>query len=137
MAHWLLKTEPSSYSLTDFESDGCTMWDGIRNAQALIYVRTMHNGDEVLIYHSGNHPAVVGTATIDGEPYPDPDENDPKLVVVDVCFRAALPTPVTLTSIKADPLFADMVLVRQPRLSIAPVSDEQWQRIMELAGLTT
>jgi predicted RNA-binding protein with PUA-like domain len=91
----------------------------------------------VLIYHSGNHPAVVGTATVDGDPYPDPEANDPKLVVVDVCFGAAVPKPVTLAAIKAEPLFAEMVLVRQPRLSIAPVSEEQWQRIAELAGLTS
>ena len=135
MAYWLLKTEPSIYSFADLQRDGCAMWDGVRNAQALIHIRSMRHGDGVLIYHSGEERTVVGTGTVDGEPYADPDESDPKLVVVDVCADRAAAKPVTLARIKADPLFADMALVRQPRLSVLPVAEEQWRRILEMAGI--
>ncbi len=135
MAYWLLKTEPSSYSFSDLERDGQTVWDGVRNAQALINVRAMHAGDQALIYHSGDERAVVGTARIESDPYPDPKAGDPKLVVVDV--RAVRPAaePLSLATIKGDAAFAGMALVRQPRLSVMPVSDTQWQRLIELAGI--
>lgn len=135
MAYWLLKTEPSIYSFEDFQADGCTMWDGIRNPQALLYIRSMKNGERVLIYHSGDERRIVGTGTIDGDPYADPDAGDPKLTVVDICVGERVSTPVTLSQVKADPLFADSVMVRQPRLSVIPISDEQWQQLAEKLGL--
>ena len=135
MANWLLKTEPSVYSFTDLLGQGCAMWDGVHNAQALGYIRKMRPGDGILIYHSGEERSIVGTAVVDTEPYPDPDAGDPKLVVVDICVGKAAPRPVSLATVRADPFFADMALVRQPRLSIVPVSDEQWARILELAGM--
>ena len=136
MAYWLLKTEPSAYSFSDLQRDGQTVWDGVRNAQALINIRAMHAGDRALIYHSGDERAVVGTAQIASDPYPDPQACDPKLVVVDVRAGQPATKPVLLADIKADPAFATMALIRQPRLSVLPVTDEQWHRLLELAGIS-
>ena len=135
MAYWLLKTDPSLYSIADLMQDERTIWDGVRNSQALIYLRAMHNGDRVLIYHSGDEPAVVGVGTIEGEPYPDPEETDPKLVVVNVRGDKQAARPLPLAKIKAEPLFANMALVRQPRLSVMPVTPAEWQRLTEMADL--
>ena len=135
MAYWLLKTEPSAYSFSDLQRDGQTVWDGVRNAQALINIRAMHAGDRALIYHSGDERAVVGTAQIASDPYPDPQAGDPKLVVVDVGADQPATKPVPLATIKADPALAAMALIRQPRLSVLPVTDEQWHRLLELAGI--
>ena len=135
MAYWLLKSEPSAYSFGDLQRDGQTVWDGVRNAQALINIRAMHAGDRALIYHSGDERAVVGTAQIVSDPYPDPRAGDPKLVVVDVRAGQPVTKPVPLATIKADPAFAGIALIRQPRLSVLPVTDEQWHRLLELAGI--
>lgn len=135
MAYWLLKTEPSSYSFTDLQRDERTRWDGVRNAQALIHLRAMRPGDEVVIYHSGDERAVVGTGKVVAGPYPDPQAHDPKLVVVDVEAGQPVPHPVALATIKVDPAFANMPLVRQPRLSVMPVTEGQWRRLLELAGM--
>jgi predicted RNA-binding protein with PUA-like domain len=135
MAYWLLKTEPSAYSFSDLQRDGETVWDGVRNAQALINIRAMHAGDRALIYHSSGERAVVGTARIVSDPYPDPQAGDPKLVVVNLRAGRTVTKPVPLATIKADPAFAGMALIRQPRLSVLPVTDEQWQRLLELAGI--
>ena len=134
MAYWLLKTEPSSYSFVDLRRDGRTVWDGVHNAQALINLRRMRAGDQVLIYHSGDERAVVGSGTIEGEPYPDPHAGDARCTVVDVRAGKPAAQPVSLSAIKADPLFADMPLVRQPRLSVLPLAEAHWQRLIELAG---
>ncbi len=133
MAYWLLKTEPSTYSYDDLERDGTTVWDGVRNAQALIHIRAMRSGDEALIYHSGEQRAVVGAATIASEPYIDPRAGDPKLMVVDVQGAGRLDKPVSLAAVKAEPLFEGMALVRQPRLSVMPVTQAQWDRLVALA----
>lgn len=135
MQYWLLKTEPSTYSFDDLRRDGQTVWDGVRNAQALIHLRAMRPGDQVLIYHSGNERAVVGTATIDGEPYADPRSGEPKHPVVNIRAGEPVKQPVPLATIKADQLFAAMALIRQPRLSVVPLTGTQWQRLIELAGL--
>lgn len=135
MAYWLLKTEPSAYSFADLQRDGLTVWDGVRNAQALIHLRAMHGGDGVLIYHSGDERAVVGSGVIESEPYADPQAADAKHIVVDVRAGQPAARPVPLATIKADPLFADMGLVGQPRLSVMPVTDAQWRRLTELAGI--
>lgn len=137
MAYWLLKTEPSTYAFRQLVEEGSTRWDGVRNAQALIHLRAMRAGDRALIYHSGDERAITGTATIATDPYPDPALGDPKLVVVDVEAGHPVVAPVSLATIKADPIFAEMPLVRQPRLSIMPLSDDQWSRLLQLAGLTS
>ena len=135
MANWLLKTEPSMYSFANLVEDERTMWDGVKNSQALNYLRAMHDGDRVLIYHSGDIPAIVGTGTVEGEPYPDPEANDPKATVINVRADRAAPKMVPLSAIRGEPLFADNPLVRQPRLGVMPITDEQWRRVLEMGGL--
>ena len=132
MAHWVLKTEPSEYGFADLVRDRRTRWEGVSNPVALKHIRAMLEGDEALIYHTGNEKALVGRARIAGAPYPDP--SDPKLVVVDVEAGAPLPRPVTLAEIKAEPAFAQLGLVRVPRLSVVPVEPAQWKRMLGMAG---
>ena len=134
MAYWILKTEPSTYSFADLERDGKTVWDGVANAQALIHIRAMQSGDEALIYHSGDERSIVGRAEIVSAPYADPQLDDPKRVVVDVEQRGRVARPITLATIKADPAFAQLGLVRQGRLSIVPVSAELWHKLIEMGS---
>jgi predicted RNA-binding protein with PUA-like domain len=131
---WLLKTEPAAYSYADLERDGATAWDGVSNNAALLHLRAMRPGDLALIYHTGDERLAVGLAEIASAPYADPRLNDPKLVVVDIKPLRRLARPVTLATIKADPAFGDFALVRQGRLSVVPVSAEQWARLLALAG---
>jgi predicted RNA-binding protein with PUA-like domain len=138
MACWLLKTEPSDYSFADLERDGTTTWDGVRNNAALKHLRAMQPGDLVFVYHTGSERQIVGVAAVQRAAYPDPqaattDERSAP-PVVDVRAVRRLPQPVTLADIKADPFFADFALVRQGRLSVVPVSDEQWARLCDMAG---
>ena len=131
---WLLKTEPDHYSYADLERDGATIWDGVANNTALMHIRTMQPGDLALIYHTGDERQAVGLAEITSAPYPDPQAGDPKLVVVDLRPLRRLPQPVTLAAVKADPAFADFALVRQGRLSVVPVTPEQWRKLLGMAG---
>jgi predicted RNA-binding protein with PUA-like domain len=133
MAYWILKTEPSTYAFDDLVREGTTVWDGVANNTALIHLRSMQPGDEALVYHSGDERALIGRARIVTGPYADPKLDDPKRVVVDVAAGARLPQPVPLATIKADPAFAQLGLVRLPRLSVVPVSDELWSRLLALA----
>ena len=133
MAHWILKTEPGDYGFDDLRRDGSTAWTGITNAQALINLRAMARGDEVLIYHSGAQKALVGRATIARAAYPDPAKKDPRLVAVDVRAGAPLPRPVTLARVKADPAFKDLLLVRNSRLSVIPVPAPLFAKLLRLA----
>ena len=134
MRYWLLKTEPDNYSYADLERDGATIWDGVGNNTALMHIRTMQPGDLALIYHTGDQRQAVGLAEITSPPYPDPRAGDPKLVVVDLRPLRRLPQPVTLAAVKADPAFADFALVRQGRLSVVPVTPEQWRKLLGMAG---
>jgi len=134
MARWLLKTEPDSYSWDQLVADKKAVWDGISNALALKHVRSMKKGDLALIYHTGDERAAVGVAEIASNPYPDPEEGDEKLVVVDIKPKKKLPHPVTLSDIKADPAFQGWDLLRIGRLSVVPVPDAMWTRIEELAA---
>ena len=134
MRFWLLKTEPDNYSYADLERDGATVWDGVGNNTALMHIRTMQPADLALIYHTGDQRQAVGLAEITSAPYADPQAGDPKLVVVDLRPLRRLPQPVTLTAVKADPAFADFALVRQGRLSVVPVTPEQWGKLLEMAG---
>lgn len=131
---WIVKSEPSAYSFADLERDGRTVWDGIRNAQALIHLRTMRKGDRVLFYHSGEGKALVGLARVGSDPHADPAAGDPKLAVVDLLPDRALRKPVPLAAVKADPALAELGLVRHSRLSVMPVSPAQWSRLLALAG---
>lgn len=130
---WLLKTEPSTYSFADLQRDKRTVWDGVKNPQALKNLGQMQKGDRLLIYHTGDEKAVVGIATALSAAYADPKKNDPKLWVVDLAPAAALPRPVTLAEIKASPKFAGWELVRLPRLSVMPVSAQHWTEIERMA----
>jgi predicted RNA-binding protein with PUA-like domain len=133
MARWLLKTEPDCYAWDNLVKDKRTVWDGVTNALALKHIRTMKKGDLALVYHTGDQRAAVGIAEIVSNPYPDPDQKDEKLVVVDLKPKSKLKQPVTLSDIKADPAFAGWDLLRIGRLSIVPVPDAMWSRIEELA----
>jgi predicted RNA-binding protein with PUA-like domain len=133
--HWILKTEPSTYGFTDLVRERRTRWEGVSNAVALKHLRSMLEGDDALIYHTGNEKSLVGLARIASAPYPDPARKDEKLVVVDVEVGKPLPRPVSLAEIKADPAFKDLGLVRLPRLSVVPVEPDQWKRLLAMAGL--
>jgi len=135
MATWLLKSDPDTYSFADLERDKKTTWDGVRNNQALIYMRQMKKGDLVLVYHSGDEKSIVGLAEITSSGYADPKHDDPKLVVVDVKFKKRAAKPVTLAQIKADRDFAGMQLVRQSRLSVMPVPEAMWKKLLTMGGL--
>jgi predicted RNA-binding protein with PUA-like domain len=134
MAHsWLLKTEPSIYSFADLQRDQRTVWDGVKNPQALKNLSQVQKGDRLFVYHTGDEKAVVGIATALSGAYADPKKNDPKLLVIDLGPSATLPRPVTLAEIKASPKFTGWELVRLPRLSVMPVSPDHWVEIERLA----
>ena len=134
MPSYLLKTEPTVYSFDDLLRERRTRWDGVANAQALMVLREMRRGDEVLIYHSNVDKAIVGLAKVAKGPYPDPDQDDPRRVVVDVRAVRALERPVTLAEIKAVAGLGDLALVRQSRLSCMPVSPAH-RRLLERLGV--
>jgi predicted RNA-binding protein with PUA-like domain len=128
--YWLFKTEPSVYSFQQLQKDKKTVWDGVANNLALKNLKDIKKGDLVFIYHTGDERQAVGIARALGGAYPDPSKKDPKLLVVDVEAVKPLPRPVTLAEVKADKQLANFDLVRNSRLSIMKVSDEQWE-IME------
>ena len=131
MAHWLMKSEPGSYGWDDLVRDGGTEWDGVRNNAARLHLRAMKVGDEAFFYHSMEERAVVGIMRVVREARPDPKDGD----WVSVAVEPVRPLgPVTLKSIKADPRLSAMELIRQSRLSVAPVRDEEWAAVLELAG---
>lgn len=135
MRYWLLKTEPSDYSFTDLENEPSgTVWDGVKNYAALKYLRDMEKGDRALIYHTGNQRRVVGTAKVTSDAYPDPEEDDPKIQVADVEVDRRLERAVPLSELRAEPVFADHPLLKQPRLSVMEISPEQWERVLELGS---
>ena len=130
MAHWLMKSEPGSYSWDDLVRDGGTDWDGVRNNAARLHLRAMKPGDKAFFYHSGDERAVVGIMEITGPGEPDGADGD--WVKIPVVPLKPL-KPVTLAAIKAEPKLAKMELIRQSRLSVAPVRDEEWATILEMA----
>jgi predicted RNA-binding protein with PUA-like domain len=132
--HWLLKTEPSTYSYADLERDKRAVWDGVSNALALKHLRSMKRGDLAFIYHTGDEKQIVGIAEVTSEPYPDPKEKDARLVVVDLKPRERLKRPVTLAEVKADAEFRDFELVRMGRLSVMPVGEERWKKLVRMAA---
>lgn len=132
MAYWLLKTEPEEFSWGMLVAREREPWTGVRNATALKNLRAMAPGDLAFIYHTGDERQVVGIAQVALAAYPDPTAADDKFVAVDVTPVRALARPVTLAQIKADPAFAEWALVRQSRLSVMPVPDELWTRILTM-----
>jgi predicted RNA-binding protein with PUA-like domain len=132
MALWLMKSEPAAYSWQDLERDGGTEWDGVRNNAARLHLKAMRAGDEAFFYHSMSDKAVVGIMRVVREAAPDPKDSD--WVSVRVEPVRALPRPVTLKEIKAEPRLTKMELLRQSRLSVAPVRPEEWALVLEMAG---
>lgn len=132
MAHWLLKSEPDSYGWDDLVRDGGTEWDGVRNNAAAAHLRAMAVGDEALFYHSGKDKAAVGIVCIARAAKKDGEEGN--WVSVRVAPLDALPHPVTLAEMKAEPALAGMAMLRQSRLSVSPVGDAEWSVLMAFAG---
>ncbi len=134
MAHWLVKSEPNTYSFADLQRDGKTVWDGVRNNAAALHLKAMKLGDEVLFYHSQEGLAVVGVAKVVEEAFLDPSDPAGRFVAVELAPVRPLPNPVTLADMKANPALAGLEMIRQSRLSVSPVSDDQWATILKMAG---
>jgi predicted RNA-binding protein with PUA-like domain len=134
MAHWLVKSEPNAYSYDDLARDGGTVWDGVRNNAAALHLKAMKVGEEVLFYHSQEGKAVVGVARVAKPAFPDKSDPTGRFVAVELAPVRALKKAVTLADMKAEPKLAGMEMLRQSRLSVSPVSDEQWKVILKMAG---
>lgn len=134
MTYWLAKTEPETFSYSDLERLGKDRWNGVRNFTALRHMRQMQPGDQVFIYHTGKEKAIVGIAEVASQPYQDPVEDDPRFIVVDVIPKQPLARPVTLKEIKTSQAFGEWELVTQSRLSVMPVSEENWHKVLEFAA---
>lgn len=149
MRHWLIKTEPSTYSIDNLAKDETTRWEGVRNFRARNYLREMKSGDLLLFYHSSaDPPGVAGVARVAREAYPDPTqfdrkskyydekstEDSPRWWLVDVAFVEKFAALVTLPEIKAEPSLEDMVLVNNSRLSVQPVEEKEFKKIKQMAG---
>ena len=126
---WLVKEEPETYNFDQFVADGKTVWSGVKNPVAQKNLRAMKKGDRVFFYHTGKEKAIVGTARVSAPAYPDPQDKSGKLVVVELVPDKKLTRPVTLAEIKATGRFPEFALVRIPRLSVMPVTDDQWEAI--------
>ncbi|MDB5410690.1 MAG: ubiquinol-cytochrome c reductase [Rhodospirillales bacterium] len=134
MAHWLLKSEPFKYSWDQLVKDRRTHWNGVRNYQAANNMKAMKLGDRGFFYHSNEGKEVVGIIEIAREYYPDPSDESGRFGMVDVAPLRALPKPVTLQQMKAEKRLANFALVRQSRLSVVPVSDDEWRLVCAMAG---
>ena len=133
MAYWLIKSEPSKYSWDKLVADKQTHWDGVRNYQARNNLKAMKKGDEAFFYHSNEGLEIVGIAKVSKEAYQDPTTEDPNWVVVDFKPVKKLKKPVTLTTIKSDTRLPNIALIKLSRLSVCPITDEEWDIILELA----
>lgn len=133
MGRWLFKEEPTHYNFAQLQHEGRTVWDGVSNALALKHLRQVRRGDRVFFYHTGKEKAIVGEMRVLRTAERDSSTGEAQEPWIEVEAVRLLPHPVSLARIKGDPLLADWELVRLPRLSVMPVSDEQWQRIEELS----
>lgn len=133
--YWLVKSEPGAYSWTTFVKDGKAAWTGVRNFQARNNLRAMKKGDLVAFYHSVTDKQVVGLAKVDKEAYPDATAKEGDWSCVDLVPAKPLKQPVTLAAIKADPTFSDLPLLRQSRLSVTPLTEKHFARLLALAGM--
>lgn len=132
--HWLVKSEPFKYSWDMLVRDGTTTWDGVRNNQAAIYLRSMVVGEELFFYHSNEGLAVVGIARVSAAHFIDPTDPKARFPAVTVAPVRAMKTPVTLAAMKAEPKLAGMAMFRQFRLSVAPITDDEWAAILAMGG---
>jgi predicted RNA-binding protein with PUA-like domain len=137
MAYWLLKTEPDAYSWDELVKKGAKgdAWTGVRNFRAREHLRAMKKGDQAFFYHTGDEKQVVGLAEVVREAYPDPTDKEGKFTAVDVKAVKPVKKPVTLAAVKADKRLKDMVLAKQPRLSVQPVTAEEWKIVGGMGGL--
>lgn len=135
MAYWLVKSEPDTWSWDQHVKKGADAWTGVRNHQAKAHLKAMKKGDGVFFYHSGEGKEVVGVSEVVKEAYPDPTAKEDGWVCVDLKSIEPLKNPVTLAAIKADTKLSDMVLVKNSRLSVQPVSAEEWKTIRKMGGL--
>jgi predicted RNA-binding protein with PUA-like domain len=135
MNHWLVKSEPASYSWDQLVKDGRTNWNGVRNPTAVGNLKAMKKGDRVFFYHSNEGLQIVGIAEVVKEFYPDPADKSGRFGMVDIAPVMPLKTPVTLKTIKADGRFEDFALVRLSRLSVMPVAPAHWKQICEMGGV--
>lgn len=133
-AHWLIKSEPEKYAYADLVRDGRTVWDGVRNNQAALYLKAMKVGDLAFYYHSQVGLEIVGIAEVVREAFIDPSDPAGRFVAVEVAPSRALKTPVSLSAMKANPALAGMAMFRQFRLSVSPVTPEEWAAILKMAG---
>ena len=132
--HWLVKSEPESYSWSDLVKDGATAWTGVRNFQARNNLRAMKKGDFVLFYHSVEGKEAVGLAKVTREAFADPTAKEGDWSAVEIAPVKVLAKPVTLETIKTDKILKEMFLVRNGRISVSPVTEPQFERLMTLAG---
>ena len=133
MAYWLLKTEPSVYSYDDLVRDKKTTWDGVANNTALLHMKSIKKGDLAFIYHTGDERAMTGIAEITSEAYPDPKEDNPKLLVFDLKPKQKLKNPVTLATVKSMKKYEKYDLVRLGRVSVMPVPEEYWNDFVKMS----
>lgn len=132
MSYWLLKTEPGDFSYDDLEKEGKTIWDGVTNNWALKNMKDVCSGDQVFIYHTGKEKCIAGIGLVNSDPYADPKATDAKYIVFDVIAKQRLSGKVTLQMLKEDKFFSDFMLVKFTRLSVMPVADKIWSRIIQL-----
>ena len=133
MNYWLLKEEPKNYSFDILEREKNTTWDGIKNNLALKYIKQIKKRDELLIYHSGMEKLIICIAKATSKPYPDPNQNNEKLLVFNIKVKKRLKRTISLKEIKSNSIFKDFELVRLPRLSVMPVSQKYWNYIIKLS----
>ena len=136
MAYWLLKSEPSSYSWDRLVADGRTHWDGVRNAQALNNLRAMQLGDRAFFYHSNEGKDIVGVVEVVKTFYPDPADQSGKLGMVDIRPVTPAATPVDLAAMRANPSLTGLSLLKQSRLSVCPVTENEWNTLCKMAGIS-
>jgi predicted RNA-binding protein with PUA-like domain len=134
MAQWLVKEEPEHYSYDQLVRDRKTVWSGVKNPLAQKHLRSIRRGDRIFYYHTGKQKAIVAIARAESDAYPDPKDVTGKSFVVDIIAEKTLARPVTLAEIKADEAFASFPLVRMSRLSVMPVQDDEWKRILEMGS---
>jgi predicted RNA-binding protein with PUA-like domain len=134
MAYWLVKSEPDTYSWKKFTEEKQTVWNGVRNYAARLHMKAMKKGDEVFFYHSNEGLEIVGIAKVAKEAYQDPTTDDDRWVAVDLKVHKKLKKPVPLDNIKKEKRLANMALVRIGRLSVQPVTDDEYKIIMDMAG---
>ena len=136
MQYWLMKSEPSAYSWQQLNKDGKTGWTGVRNFQASANMKKMQKGDRVFFYHSNEGLEIVGIMEVAKEYHPDPTDKTAKFGMVEVKPVAPVPTPVSMKEIKATPSLKDMVLVKNSRLSVQPVTAAEWKQVCKMGGVT-